>query len=128
MVKGLRTHNSPLLGCPFGDEAREVWQTAAAARQRARGFDRLIDLFGQHRARARDSPDGRKSRLAGGRVLSRRLAERRGIRLDVEQIVLDLESEADRAAVGIKKGEVLFGSEGEKPADRQGSADQAAGL
>ena len=45
-----------------------------------------------------------------------------------EQVVLDLEGEADGSPVGVQAREVLVPGEGEEAAGRERGADQAAGL
>ena len=117
-----------LLRLPLSDEPREIGQDSPLAWQVTRGFDRLVDFFAQHSAGAVDTPDGGERRLAGGRVLARGLAERRGVRLEVEEVVLDLEGQADRAAIGVQAREILVFGEGEEAADGEGGADQAAGF
>src|SRR5258708_28501367 len=93
-----------------------------------RGFDRLLDFFAQQGAGPVDSPDCGECRLAGGRVLARGLAERRGVRLEIQEVILDLEREADGAAIRIQPREVLVLGEGEEAADGEGGADQSACL
>src|SRR5450759_3069387 len=112
----------------FADEPGEVRETPPRARKRARDLDRLLDLLLEHRARTLDAPDRRKRDLAGGRVLARRFAERGGVGLDVQQVVLDLEGEADGAPVRVEALEVLVAGEGEEAADGERGPDQAAGL
>ena len=89
---------------------------------------RLARASREHPARALDAPDGRERRLAGRGVLARRLAEGRRVRLDVEQVVLDLEREADRAPVAVEPREIFVCREGEDAAHGERRADQAAGL
>ena len=71
----------------------------------AHRFDRLLDLLGEHRARALDAPDPGNVALPAAASLPERLAERRGVRLDVEQVVLDLEREADPLAVEVESAQ-----------------------
>ena len=109
---------------PLADETRQVRQPAAAPGQGSCRRGRLFERCGQHLARALDAPHTRKRRLARGGILAGRLSERRGVGFDVEQIVLDLESEPERAPVPVQPLEVLFPGEREDPAERERSADR----
>ena len=62
-------------------------------------LDGFLDLLGEPRSRASDPPHRRERELVRREVGPGALSERRGVGLDVEQVVLDLKGEAEGAAV-----------------------------
>ena len=95
----------------FGDEARGGAQHVALGaedRQRRIGARQQVAhaLLG-----AVDAELGDEGGLAERRILAGRLAERRGVALDVEQVVGDLEGFAERAAVIVERLVFRYGED-----------------
>ena len=115
-------------GFPFADEPREIRQTPAFVGQGARRGNRLLDLLPRAwRGSARRPTRPGRSPCARRRPCPS-LAERRRVGLDVEQVVLDLEGEADRACRRRRGARGPRRRPREEPADGERRADQAAGL
>src|SRR5262249_59261460 len=93
----------------------------AEARQR---LIRLCDQFLQARTCPGGSKRAHQGRLAGSRILARSFAERFGVALDIEQVVGNLESLADRRAIAINTVKRSGISLAEDCAATAGKADQ----
>src|SRR5690606_28038507 len=101
---------------------------------RARGPERRerlhrsrMDLVGPP-ARAVDAEQGRVSRLLVGAVARGALAERRRVLLDLEQVVTDLEDEADIAREDVEPPALVVGELAELARHHDRRADQLTGL
>src|SRR3954453_2756545 len=75
-----------------------------------------------------DAQQRRIGELALRDVLHRGLAELLGARLEVEQVVDYLESQAGGVAVGLERGELRVAGVGEEAAEKDGRRQQLAGL
>ena len=101
--------------------ARRPWRRRSAARHRPREIAHA--LLG-----AGDAELGHEGGLVERSILAGRLAQRRGVALDVEQVVGDLECFAERAAVIVER--LIFFRRGlaEQRAGDAAEAQQRAGL
>src|SRR5580765_6187088 len=76
---------------PVGDSAQQAVGQPGVFERRVRP----LQAVGRERAGAVEAEQRRVGRFRGGGVLARRLAERRRITFDIEDVIDDLEGEAD---------------------------------
>src|SRR5262249_16501337 len=86
-------------GFPLRDVARDVDQRRRAVAERLHGGDGRLREFPQLSTRFVHAEDGGIGRFVVGGVLARRLADDGAVAFDVEDVVADLEGEADRVTV-----------------------------
>src|SRR5215831_15537658 len=114
---------------PGHDEVGEVAQSLGPRAESLEGGVRIATEPPGELARAAEAERGDVGRLALRRVLARGLAERRGRRLGVEDVVDDLEREADAFRVAVQTVEFprpqRFAATG---AEHDRGADQRPGL
>src|SRR6185295_17040621 len=109
----------------------EVGQSAERLRRRPEGRERPVRLSrergGAHLGRG-ETVDPRISDLLLPLVLAGRLPERLQRALDVEDVVDDLEGEADAVSVRAERRQLRLGGAGQERARAQGSSDERRGL
>src|SRR5690606_35879116 len=114
--------------CALQDEVAEPHEAfAALAERRERAHRARVDLV-RTLPRAVEAEDRRVGRLVVRAVAARALAERRRILLDLEEIVADLEHEADVAREDVEPAALGVGELAELARHHDRRADQLAGL
>src|SRR5262249_57143857 len=112
------------LGRSLSNKASSGTQSIGLRAESRQRLIRLCDQFLEARTCPGGSKRAHQGRLAGSRILARSLAERFGVALDIEQVVSNLESLADRRAIAIntvKRGGISLA---EDCAATAGKADQ----
>src|SRR5262245_52178082 len=84
-----------VLRIPFDHEVRQPAQMLGARSELREGLERVCVQLAAARLGRRHPGDTRIRGLVLGAIRARRLAERGGVALDVEHVVLDLESEPE---------------------------------